>query len=239
MHATGTRPYPPEPRHSRRAAPERHLRQRPTARHLPPDVELERVRGLTVRQVKQLLEHQHAADQIRRQRRPTGHRREQISDEPVIEDRTTMLSQEREHTARRHQLTRDLAGVPQFSIQPRQPLHAADHPAPATGKITRHAEVRPTPTGVIQRPPRPRTRQGLALAWAPRSPGPRSPGPRARLRPALADLGLSDVIGDQLTSLTPSQHGTAGSLALHPWAILTWIIHRGRKEPQTKGAGRS
>src|SRR6266705_3252412 len=36
-----------------------------TTRHLPPDVELQRLRGLRVRQAVQLLEYQHTADQIR------------------------------------------------------------------------------------------------------------------------------------------------------------------------------
>ena len=42
----------------------RHLGQRPAARHLPPDVELQRVRRLRIGQVIQLLQHQHRPDQV-------------------------------------------------------------------------------------------------------------------------------------------------------------------------------
>src|SRR6185436_1657881 len=51
------------------------------------------------------------------------------------------------------------------------------------------------------------------------------------------DLGRRHVPEDPLVCLSPSQHGTAGSLALHPWVVCTWVIHRGggrshkRKEP--------
>ncbi len=113
---------PLAPVHQRRRV-KRHLQQRPAARHLPPQVELQRVRGLGIRQVIQLLEHQHRPDQVRRQRRPPGRRGEQVRGELVGEQLPPVLSQEREHAARRHQVPGDLARVPQVPLHPRSPLH--------------------------------------------------------------------------------------------------------------------
>ncbi len=131
---------------------ERDLRQRPPARHLPPDVEAQRVRGLRVGQIEELLEHQHRPDQIRRQRRPPPRRAEQVSDERIRKQLMAVLSQEREHAARRHQLPDQRLRVQQLPIRPRNPLHH--------NIITRHtARSRQTPPalnelfrGFLERP---------------------------------------------------------------------------------------
>ena len=94
------------------------LQQRPAARHFPPQVELQRIRGLGIGQVKQFLEHQHRPHQVRRQRRAARPRREQVSGETIREQLTAVLSQEPEHAARRHQVPGHLPGVPKITVSP-------------------------------------------------------------------------------------------------------------------------
>jgi hypothetical protein len=95
-----------------------HRQQRPAAGHLPPQVILQRVSGLGIGQVIQLLEHQHRARQVRRKRRPARPGREQVRDEAVREQLGAVLRQEREHAARRHQVPGDLAGVLKITLSP-------------------------------------------------------------------------------------------------------------------------
>ena len=68
---------------------------------LPPQVELQRIRGLGIGQVKQFLEHQHRPHQHHQQQQGQPPRREQVSGETVREQ-LAVLSQERERAARRH-----------------------------------------------------------------------------------------------------------------------------------------
>ena len=106
---------PPAPV-DQRGRVEAHLQQRPAAGHLPPDVILQRVRGLRVGQVIQLLEHQHAPDQAGRQRWPAGRRGEQVGDELIGEQLRAVRGQEREHAARLDQVPGHIARVPKITI---------------------------------------------------------------------------------------------------------------------------
>ena len=116
----GRDPLPPV---HQRGRVEAHLHQRPAARHLPPDIELQRIRRLGIGQVIQLLQHQHGPDQVRRQRRPARARAEQVRGETTGEQLAAVLCEEGEHAARRDQVPGQVTGVPQITISPRDTLH--------------------------------------------------------------------------------------------------------------------
>jgi hypothetical protein len=71
-----------------------------------PVVAATRLRGgnAGVGQILQRLQHQHRGDHRTRHRRPAPPGRKQVSEQPIREDLTTMLGQQRVHTARRDQM---------------------------------------------------------------------------------------------------------------------------------------
>jgi len=92
---------------------ERRVIDRKPAGDLPPQVAAQRRDRIPIRQALQRLQHDHRGAHIHRHRGTTRHR-EQIIEQAIREHLATMIGEEREHTALRHQMTAIRLGVQQL-----------------------------------------------------------------------------------------------------------------------------
>ena len=102
----------------------------PTGR-LPSQIERNRLDGLPIRRAMQGLQHNHRRHHIRRDRRPTPTRGEQVLKHRHREQAMTMLSQKtQKHAARRQQMPSHRIHIQQIPLLPRPALHTSTVSAP-------------------------------------------------------------------------------------------------------------
>ena len=120
---------PRPPQHQHRVM-ERPLQQAQPRRGLPPQVALQALNRLPVRQALQGLQHQHRRHHRPRHRRAAPPRREQALEQLVGEQPQAVLGQEPIHRPLRHQLPAHRPDVQQPPVSTLRTLHAPRIPHP-------------------------------------------------------------------------------------------------------------